>query len=197
MKGFPGIVRTSHVLFNTQQLNPYRFPFPFLAFFSLFISLSPIPHSPSAFPLFQFLFTLLSKFFSSFARATFLLSVSRPSLAFRVCYPVIFTLDSQRTRLYLLQSTFHRLFPTPTGLSPFLAGLSQSNWRSSFKSTVSSTKDSLNGTSVMRLPHPTFSPWASVRFTRSYYGHHSCFLFLGLMICLNSPGNLKKQLWCP
>jgi len=86
------------------------FPFPFLAFSRFFSSLSPIPHSPSAFPLFQFLFTLLSKFFSSFARATFLLSVSRPYLAFRVCYPVLFTLDSQRTRLYLVQPTFHRLF---------------------------------------------------------------------------------------
>jgi len=61
----------------------------------------PLPPFSFPFPLFQFLFTLLSKFFSSFAHATCLLSVSRPYLAFRVCYPVVFTLYSQRTRLYL------------------------------------------------------------------------------------------------
>jgi len=133
------------------------------SFFPLSISfdssLSPIPHSPSAFPLFQFLFTLLSKFFSSFARATF----------FAIGLSAIFSFPG------LLPRSLHARFPTNATLSQstdipppffqsgFYRALTFYSWsfpiqfpRQSFGFLGQSQSQRHIGDAS--IPHPTFSP---------------------------------------
>lgn len=52
-------------------------------------------------------------------------------------------------------------------------------------------------TTIPRLPVPSAadSSIGFALFTRRYLGHHSCFLFLRLMICLSSARRLTQQRW--
>jgi len=66
---------------------------------------------------FQVLFTLISKFFASFAHATYLLSVSRRIFSFGWSLPPCFMLESQRTWLVRPQ-TGGRCVPSVRGCHP-------------------------------------------------------------------------------
>ena len=70
-------------------------------------------------------------------------------------------------------------FPSPTGLSPALAGLSRSVWLE------------WSVTYAVRTPERTRSGLGSSPFARRYSENHFCFLFLRLLRCFSSPGSLR------
>jgi len=169
-------------------------PIPFPRFFSLFFSL---PYFP-----FSFRFSPISVSFHPPFKVLF---IFRSRYFFAIGLSAMFSFPG------LLPRSLHARFPTnatlssPTDIPPpfFQSGCYRALTFYSWTFPIQFPRQSFGflGQRLVSqrhigdasIPHPTFSPWASVRFTRSYYGHHSCFLFLGLMICLNSPGNLKKQ----
>ena len=69
-------------------------------------------------------------------------------------------------------------FPSPTGLSPALAGLSRSVWLE------------WSVTFAVRTPERTRSGLGSFPFARRYLGNRFFFLFLRLLRCFSSPGSL-------
>ena len=74
-------------------------------------------------------------------------------------------------------------FPSPTGLSPALAGLSRSVWLE------------WSVTSAVRTPLCSHNGLGSSPFARRYSGNHIfCFLFLRLLRCFSSPGSLRMTI---
>ena len=132
--------------------------------------------SPNGFPLndFKFLLTLFSKCFSSFLHSTCSLSVSHQYLALDGIYhPIWSALPSKPT----LRKRTKRRGPK-TGLSPslVLAFLPELDPVPAFAPL------DYNSRRILRL--------SSSLFSRPYWGNPGWFLFLGLVICLNSAGPL-------
>jgi len=147
------------------------------------------------FPLHDFksYFTLLSEFFSSFVHTTCSLSVSCQYLALGGHYlPLCAALPSNATRR---RHQFCSLwYPEhPTGLSPSLAAHSKRTWTRHTKASPGLFMLQLSPHSPRpqgpRRDDEIFTLGFS-RFTRRYWGNHCYFLFLRLLRCFNSAGNL-------
>jgi len=132
---------------------------------------------------FQVLFTFLSKFFSTFLRSTYSLSVFASYLDLAELYQLIYAVVPNYVTLNeMLICELERSF---TGLSPFLA-LCSNKLKLLLIQPVHSIKRSIR--EEIELFLPSF-PLIFAMFVRHYWSHHFCFLFLGLIICLNSPRN--------
>ena len=138
----------------------------------------------AAFTTIQFhvLLTLSSKFFSNFHHCTCLLSVLGLYLALRGVYLALWAaLTSYLTRRRGQQSqttalrAYHPLWAVATVKLDFDWCLML--WKTLLNTTFRTT--CMAGSSVLGFS----------RFIRHYSGNHSCFLFLRLLICLNSAGS--------
>jgi hypothetical protein len=129
-----------------------------------------------SFSNFRYSLTLFSKFFASFPHGTCALSVSYPYLAFDGIYHRL-ELQSQTTRLF--EGLFARQeYWGLTIHANIFQWISPGFW----------TQTSPHHNSVQQVHR--FSSWATSRFSRPYSGNPSWFLFLHLIICLNSVGSL-------
>ena len=144
-----------------------------------------ILNTPHHFPPsnFTYSWTLFSKFFSSFPHGTCSLSVSTLYLALGDLYlPLQAAISSNptlRTHVDTLQTP-----RAQTGLSPSLVDHSKS------LSLGCSRTVRLYTTTRLRFPNDPIFNLGFSRFTRRYWGNRSFFLFLPLIICLNSGGLL-------
>ena len=125
---------------------------------------------------FQVLLTLSSECFSSFPQGTCSLSV----------YPTIFSLSGHASAIFGIHFQIYLLFSLEEPLHYQL--------RESHPLCQPIPGFSLESSGIL-LAIPTSRcrfRTGYFRFSRPYYGNHCCFLFLRLLICLNSAGNLAK-----
>lgn len=176
---------------------------------------SPSSYSPSLFSIslsFHSPFKVLFSF-----RSHYLFSIGLSAMfSFSGSLPRSFTLDSQRTRLFLPLCLFapslwlffffrkkirvsHPLclfspaFQQASRLLATLSGLGKSSFLFPNLRIQSFFKRALSNASPMPFfPNRIISAWAFSPFTRSYYGNRRFFLFLRLLRCFNSPGILEK-----
>ena len=147
-----------------------------------------IPQSPTGFqtfPLnnFKYFLTLFSKFFSSFPHGTCSLSVSSRYLALgEIYHPFSAALPSYTTLRTPIVRTELRI---TNGILTLYDALFQRTY-----TRVRSDRASLCHNSPDRSL--TIFSLSSSRFTRRYWGNRCYFLFLPLIICLNSGGSLAS-----
>jgi hypothetical protein len=127
------------------------------------------------------LLTLLSKCFSTFPQGTCSLSISRQYLAMDGGYhPVCALLPKSVTHAI---STVQQVSTPKTGLSPSVAYLSR------YLRRLTHLVKTMMYNSELDKPTPIHISGYSL-FARRYSGNPSWFLFLRLIICLNSAGSL-------
>jgi hypothetical protein len=135
---------------------------------------------PLPYQQFQALLTLFSKFFSSFPHGTCSLSVSHQYLALDDIYHPLSAPFPRNATLCI--RTEYTVSHSITGLSPSMAPHSRGLNRVTAQVTQLET-------TIHNLAVGIYILCSSL-FNRLYWGNHSYFLFLRLIICLNPAGSL-------
>ena len=137
-----------------------------------------------SFSNFKHFLTLFSKFFSSFPHGTCSLSVSRKYLALDEIYHPLSASSPRSTTL--------RTYPL-TLRTPRHRRDSHPLWCLVPKDLDAGRHRSMSlDHNALDLDRPELFSLSYSRFTRRYWGNHCYFLFLRLVICLNSAGRLTS-----